>query len=90
MVRQKIQKNESPYNELKKWFNKVKQSNITAVNTTIETIKRHIVGILNYFTDRSTNAFAESLNSKIKLFKTLVRGIRKPEFFIYRLTTYIA
>jgi len=73
----KYDKNESPYDELKKWFDRVKQSNITAFNTTIETIKRHIVGILNYFTDRSTNAFSESLNSKIKLFKTLVRGIKK-------------
>jgi len=85
--RKKIIKYESPYNELKKWFDRVKQSNITAFNTII---KRYIVGILNYFTDRSTNVFVESLNFKIKLLKTLVRGIKKPKFFICRLITYIA
>ena len=41
--------------------------------------------ILNYFIDRSTDASAESSNSKLKAFRAQLRGIRDLPFFIYRI-----
>ena len=70
-------------------YQEIEETNYRPLIEAIETIKRHEGGILNYFRNRSTNAYAESLNSKIKLFKTLVRGINKPKYFIFRLATYI-
>ncbi len=39
-----------------------------------------------YFINRSTNAAAESLNSKIKHFRSQLHGVSDLPFFIYRLT----
>ena len=70
-------------------YKEIEETSYRPLIEAIETIKRHEGGILNYFKNRATNAYAESLNSKIKLFKTLVRGINKPKYFIFRLATYI-
>lgn len=40
--------------------------------------------VLNYFINRSTNAADESLNSKFKSFRALVRGVSDLPFFMYR------
>ena len=40
---------------------------------------------INYFNNRSTNASAESFNAKIKGFRTQLKGVRKVNFFMYRL-----
>ncbi|MCI7268815.1 MAG: transposase, partial [Prevotella sp.] len=39
----------------------------------------------NYFNNRSTNASAESLNSKMKGFRAQVRGVADLPFFMYRM-----
>lgn len=41
--------------------------------------------VLNYFDQRSTNASAESLNSKIKGFRAQLQGVADFPFFMYRL-----
>ncbi|WP_167529941.1 transposase, partial [Segatella copri] len=41
--------------------------------------------VLNYFNNRSTNASAESLNSKMKGFRAQVRGVADLTFFMYRM-----
>ena len=43
--------------------------------------------VLNYFIARSTNASAESLNSKMKAFRAQLRGVSDLPFFMYRLST---
>ena len=43
--------------------------------------------VLNYFLNRSTNAAAESLNSKIKGFRAQLHGIADIPFFLYRVCT---
>lgn len=43
--------------------------------------------ILNYFIDHSTNAGAESFNSKIKGFRAQLRGVSDLPFFMFRLCT---
>ena len=40
--------------------------------------------VLNYFINRSTNAHAESLNSKLKGFRAQLRGVQDLPFFMFR------
>ena len=54
--------------------------------TTAEYIKTREHEILNYFSNRSTNASAESFNAKLKGFRSLVRGVRDKAFFLYRVS----
>ncbi|WP_444622900.1 transposase [Flavobacterium columnare] len=46
--------------------------------------------MLNYFDNRSTNAAAESFNAKIKAFRIYFRGVRKIDFFLFRLSNLFA
>ena len=46
--------------------------------------------ILNYFIYRATNASAESLNAKIKLFRAQLHGGDDVMFFLFRLTNIYA
>ena len=43
--------------------------------------------VLNYFINRSTNASAESLNSKMKGFRAQLHGVADIPFFMYRICT---
>lgn len=52
------------------------------INTVIKPIT------VDYFPDRLTNASAESFNSKLKGFRSLVRGIRDINFFLFRIHTF--
>ena len=56
----------------------------------IRTFKNNYKTILGYFKRRSTNASAESFNAKIKMFRTQLRGICDPAFFIFRLQKLFA
>lgn len=49
-----------------------------------DTIKSKEEYILNYFNNRSTNASAETFNSKIKGLRAQVRGVSDLRFFMYR------
>jgi transposase len=46
--------------------------------------------ILNFFDHRSTNANAESFNSKIKGFRANLRGVTDVRFFLFRLEKLFA
>lgn len=71
---------------LNAWFTKVEQEQIEPFIVAAESIKAHEQTILNYFTNRSTNASAESFNAKLKGFRALVRGVRDIPFFLFRVT----
>ena len=47
---------------LARWYDKVDNSGFVSFNTIAGTIHEHYEEILNYFVNRSTNAFAESLS----------------------------
>lgn len=51
---------------------------------TIQSRQEHVV---NYFNNRHTNASAESLNAKIKGFRSMLRGVSDLPFFMYRMAT---
>lgn len=75
---------------LHSWYTKVGEFGSKAFNDIAAAMYDREEEILNYFVNRSTNASAESLNAKIKLFRVLLRGIVDKKFFLFRLTKIYA
>jgi transposase len=75
---------------LANWHEKVRQANFKTFNIVSRTIELNYRDILNYFDNRSTNASAESFNAKIKGFRTQLKGVRKVDFFMFRLQKLFA
>ncbi|PIZ01151.1 DDE transposase [bacterium (Candidatus Howlettbacteria) CG_4_10_14_0_8_um_filter_40_9] len=71
---------------LNKWYEKVEEKQIESFTIVAESIRLHENNILNYFTNRSTNAGAELFNTKLKGFRGLVRGVRDKKFFLFRVS----
>lgn len=69
----------------KDWKQKVVASSLDEFNTVVNSLEYHLDNILNFFTNRSTNANAESFNSKIKAFRANLRGVTDVKFFLFRL-----
>ena len=78
------------YTKLAQWYNLIEESGLKTFNTVKRTIQQHYISILNYFDNRSTNASAESFNSKIKAFRTQFRGVRDISYFLFRLEKIFA
>lgn len=76
--------------QFENWKEKVKQSAILEFNTAVNSIEYHLEDILNFFNNRSTNANAESFNSKIKSFRANLRGVTDVRFFLFRLQKLFA
>ena len=55
-----------------------------------DSIDNHLDGILAFFTNRSTNAHAESFKAQIKLFRANLRGVNNQKIFLYRLQKVFA
>jgi transposase len=75
---------------LAKWYEKVRQSGFKSFNSIARTMSIHYQNILNYFDNRSTNASAESFNSKIKAFRAQFKGVRNIPCFLFRLSNIFA
>lgn len=67
------------------WYEKVRQLGNAHFQSVIKTFKNHAPTILNYFRRRATNASAEAFNSKVKIFRAHMKGVRDRNFFIFRL-----
>jgi transposase len=67
------------------WKKKVLEVKIEEFNTVVNSIEYHLDNIINFFDNRSTNANAESFNSKIKGFRANLRGVTDVKFFLFRL-----
>ncbi len=65
---------------LARWYNRVADSGFKSFNTIA----------INFFDNRSTNAAAESMNSKIKAFRAKLHGVNDSKFFIFRLCNLYA
>ena len=64
------------------WFFWATHSRLQPVIDVAYMIKRHLYGVLNYFSAaRITNAAAEGLNSKIQTIKKMAYGFRNQEHF---------
>lgn len=75
---------------LARWYNRVAESGFKSFNTIAATFYEHSDEIINYFDNRSTNASAESINSKIKAFRAKLHGVSDTKFFIFRLCNLYA
>ncbi|MEE3416493.1 MAG: transposase, partial [Prevotella sp.] len=73
--------------KLHEWYQRVAESNLREIKAARDAIKYKEEEVLNYFNNRSTNASAESLNSKMKAFRSCLKGIRDISFFFYRCVT---
>ena len=76
--------------KLAHWYRNVEESGFKNFNIVLNTITVNYQSILNYFNNRSTNASAESFNAKIKAFRSQFRGVRKIDFFLFRLSNLFA
>ena len=70
--------------KLHHWYKKVSESRIKEIISARDCIKEKEDEVLNYFVNHSTNAAAESLNSKMKGFRAELRGVRDLPFYLYR------
>ena len=73
-----------------KWYNKVEEAGFHSFNVIAATFHEHYDEILNFYNHRSSNAMAESFNSKIKLFRANLRGVADKKFFLFRIAKLYA
>mgnify|MGYP001653546312 FL=1 len=73
-----------------KWYYKVEEAGFDSFNIIAATFYEHYDDILNFYNNRASNAAAESFNSKIKLFRTNLRGVRDKSFFLFRIKNLYA
>ena len=77
---------DSAKKKLHEWYDKVTECTLREIKSVRDTIITYEDEILNYFISRATNASAESLNSKLKAFRSQLRGVRDIPFFFYRVS----
>ena len=75
---------------LARWYNQVADAGFRSFNSIAATVYEHHEEILNYFDNLSTNASAESINSKIKAFRAKLHGVTDKKFFIFRICNLYA
>ena len=73
--------------KLHDWYKTVNRCTIREIKSARDAIKSREDNVLNYFIARSTNAYAELLNSKMKAFRAQLRGVSDLPFFMFRLRT---
>lgn len=76
--------------QFNEWKVMVAATKIEEFNTAVNSLDYHLDNILNFFDNRSTNANAESFNSKIKAFRANLRGVSDVKFFLFRLQKLFA
>lgn len=74
------------YESIRLWIKEARDSAIEAFATVADTMEDKFSNVIKYFNDRATNAFAESLNSKIKDFRARLKGVSDIKFFLYRVS----
>ena len=87
IFRSKTLTKETAREKLRGWYKTVNRCTIREVKSARDAIKFREDNVLNYFLNRSTNAAAESLNSKLKGFRAQLRGVSDLPFFMYRVCT---
>ncbi len=76
--------------EFLKWVKKVEEEKCDPLIKAAYSLESHKENILNYFANKTTNALAESFNSKLKSFRQQFRGVSDIPFFLFRLTNITA
>lgn len=76
---------ETAKEKFQNWYKDVNKCTLREMKAARDAVKSREDEILNYFINRSTNAGAESFNSKIKSFRAQLRGVSDFPFFMFRL-----
>lgn len=76
---------EQAWERLHQWYKDVSASKLPEMISARDTIKEREEEVLNYFINHSTNASAESLNSKIKLLRAELKGVVDLPYFLFRI-----
>lgn len=76
--------------KMNEWYEKVSALSNSNFRSVIKTFRNHAPTIINYFRRRATNASAEAFNSKVKIFRSQMRGVHDRDFFIFRLVKLYA
>lgn len=71
---------------IREWCRMAKESAMEDFASVADTIEDRFGDVLHFFHNRATNAFAESLNAKLKNFRAQVRGVVDTKFFLYRVS----
>lgn len=71
---------------IRDWCHMAKESAMEDFASVADTIEDRFSDVLHYFHNRATNAFAESLNAKLKNFRAQVRDVVDTKFFLYRVS----
>ena len=87
VFRSKTLTKDSARDKLHGWYKAVNSCTMREIKSARDAIKSREDNVLNYFIARSTNASAESLNSKMKAFRAQLRGVSDLPFFMFRLCT---
>ena len=72
------------------WYEEVTKTGIPELLNLVSSFKKHEGVILNYFSTNQTNAFAESLNSRIAACIRMCYGIRDIDFFHFRIKKFFS
>ena len=86
IFRQKLTTDEAR-KRIHEWYKEVNTCTLREIKAASDCIKSKEDEVLNYFINRSTNASAESLNSKMKGFRAQLHGVADIPFFMYRICT---
>lgn len=73
---------------LREWCQACDLSAIPEMEDAAASVLRHEGRIINFWSNRATNAFAESFNAKLKHFRGMLRGVRDLKFFLFRCEGY--
>jgi transposase len=74
------------FESIRLWIKEARESAIEAFSTVADTIDDKLSNVIKYFDNRATNAFAESLNAKIKDFRARLKGVSDIKLFLYRVS----
>jgi transposase len=77
-------------NQFNDWGKKIEELNVMEFKSCVNSLEYYIDNIMNYFDNKSTNAYAESFNSKIKRFRLNSKGVVDVRFFLFRIQNLFA
>jgi len=71
------------------WYHEARRSQLEPIQKVALTLKEHLLGLLEYFKHRITNAVTEAFNASIQSIKASARGFRNFEHYRTRILFFL-
>ena len=71
------------------WYQEARRSQLEPIKKVALTLKNHLIGLLQYFNHRITNAVTEAFNASIQSIKASARGFRNFEHYRTRILFFL-